>query len=69
MTLRCTVCKGTNVEMAMWVNPNTNEVGGDFGTFNYGDNTFCNDCGENHDLEDVPAKKTRRKTTKKGAKQ
>ncbi len=42
--VRCTVCKGTNVEYAVWQNPNTGEVGDTFGSWNAGDNTFCRDC-------------------------
>ncbi len=41
---RCKHCKSTNVEVAMWVNPNTLEVGDGFGTHNEPDAVFCNDC-------------------------
>lgn len=46
----CSVCGSPNVEYAAWYNPNTREVGEVFGSWNYGDNTYCQDCGENHDL-------------------
>ena len=46
----CSVCGSPNVSYAVWYRPNTEEVGESFGTPNYGDNTFCDDCDANHDL-------------------
>ena len=45
---KCSICKGTNVQIKQWVNPNTNEVD------NTGDiemeDCWCQDCGEHTDL-------------------
>jgi hypothetical protein len=46
----CADCGSANVECAMWVNPNTEEVSGDFGTFNADYSTYCNDCDEHRTL-------------------
>lgn len=56
-TYVCSVCGGDNVEHAFWADPNTEQVNGEFGTWNYDDNVFCNDCGEHHDI--VEAKEYR----------
>jgi hypothetical protein len=49
---RCSVCGSTDVEHAMWVAVNTGEPTDLFGTWNYGDNCWCNDCGEHYPLVD-----------------
>lgn len=46
----CSVCGGSNVEHAFWVDPNTDRVLDEFGTWNYDDNVFCHDCAENYDI-------------------
>jgi hypothetical protein len=51
-TVCCAKCGGLNVEYTVWFNPNTEEVGEAFGSWNAGDNTFCADCEENTDLVD-----------------
>ena len=40
----CAVCGSTNIEYAVWHNPNTGTIGELFGSWNAGDNTFCADC-------------------------
>jgi len=40
----CAVCGSTNIEYAVWHNPNTGVVGELFGSWNNGDNSFCADC-------------------------
>ncbi len=52
-TYVCSVCGGENVEHAFWADPNTEEVGGEFGTWNYDDTRYCQDCGANHKLVEV----------------
>jgi hypothetical protein len=54
---RCNVCNGTNVQRAMWVRVNTNEMDGDFfdrcppeGTAD----TWCEDCKAHTELVDEP---------------
>ena len=46
----CNDCKGTNVQCAMWVNPNTHKVFDDFGEWNYQGSTWCDDCQEHTEL-------------------
>lgn len=55
----CSVCGGINVEYAVWYDPNADVTGDVFGTFNSGDNTFCSDCDDNHDLVDKGAEPER----------
>jgi hypothetical protein len=55
---RCRECHSTDVEHTMWVNPNTEEVGEIFGTWNQQDSSFCNDCGLRGCIEDVPGPDT-----------
>ncbi len=40
----CRACGGTNVQHAVWVRLNTNEVLEAFGSWCYGDNSWCEDC-------------------------
>lgn len=40
----CSVCGSAEVQHAMWVTLNTEQVRGEFGTWNYDDNTWCPDC-------------------------
>ena len=51
----CCKCGGTNVQMAKWVNPNTGEVFGDFGSYDETDTKWCNDCDDNVTLKDGSA--------------
>lgn len=48
----CARCGGLNVEYTVWYRPNTDEPGEMFGSWNAGDNTFCNDCELNTELLD-----------------
>lgn len=43
-TTYCTECGGTNVQVAAWINPNTNEVLDDFGSPGEKDTQYCADC-------------------------
>jgi hypothetical protein len=43
----CSKCGGTNVQLVAWVDPNTNEVFDDYGSWNSIDTKFCADCDEN----------------------
>lgn len=38
------------MQHAVWIRSNTREVTDVFGTWNFGDNTFCEDCDDNTDL-------------------
>lgn len=51
---QCKRCKGTDVTMIAWVNPNTMECEELVGTTetDSGEN-WCNDCGESTGLESV----------------
>jgi hypothetical protein len=41
----CTLCGGTNVQIAGWIDPNCpTTYFGDFGTFNEEDSAYCMDC-------------------------
>ena len=60
----CGVCGSTNVDMAMWVNPNTREIGDDFGSFNESDAVFCNDCEARCLVIEKPTKKQLRENKK-----
>ena len=53
----CTVCKGTNVQIHDWVDPNTNTVVGGFDSTwesmaRHGE-SWCSDCGEHTVLASV----------------
>lgn len=50
--LRCTECKGTNVQVAMWVRPNTRQILDDFGSFDHTDTKWCDDCQDHVLLEE-----------------
>lgn len=51
----CQNCGSDNVEVAMWVNPNTNAVGDVFGSWGEDDSSYCNNCQMNGTLdEDKP---------------
>lgn len=50
----CARCGGTNVQHAMWVDVNTDEVHDAFGSWCNGDNSWCHDCGEHTQLLDHP---------------
>jgi hypothetical protein len=52
-TYRCSKCKGTNVQHAHWVMVNTDEVLDEYGSWNNGDNNYCNDCGDHQELEEI----------------
>lgn len=54
---RCARCHGREVQHAMWVHLNTNEVLSPFGTWCWGDNSWCQDCDDHTDIidgEDAP---------------
>ena len=57
--LVCEICKGTNIEMRAWIDPNTNEVkqSCDCGR----DDNWCNDCQENVYFLSKKVKKQKRK--------
>jgi len=61
----CASCGSEDVQHAMWVDMNTNEVHDIFGSWCHGDNSFCNGCGENSEL--VEREKSAPKTSKKAA--
>jgi hypothetical protein len=46
----CAKCGSDNVQHAMWVNVNTNEVHDIFGSWCHGDNSWCEDCEEHTQL-------------------
>ena len=48
----CSKCGGHNVQVATWVNPNTDEILEEFGSWNETDTKFCVDCQENVELVD-----------------
>lgn len=54
MSVRCTVCKGTNIRVVTWANPNTGETF-DVGNTSYKEDaatgaSFCEDCDDNTEL-------------------
>lgn len=51
---RCAECKGTDIQCAVWVNPNTREAFDDFGSWNNIDTQWCNHCGEHTTFETLP---------------
>ena len=55
-TVKCKRCGGFNVQMAMWVDPNTNEIMEDFGSFDEQDTKWCNDCDSGEELVDTSIK-------------
>lgn len=52
--LYCPLCGSTNVEMQMWVNPNTNDISGDCLGSGEGDDCWCCECEEHVDLATLP---------------
>ena len=46
----CARCGGENVEHAMWVRLNTEEVLDVFGSWCHGDNSWCDDCEDHTDI-------------------
>jgi hypothetical protein len=40
----CAACGSLNVQYAVWYSPNTGAAHDLFGSWNAGDNTFCEDC-------------------------
>ncbi len=57
-TIRCSKCKGTNVQVACWVNPNKGEVYDDFGSWKLTDTKWCGDCNEHVELVDEKGSST-----------
>lgn len=55
VTICCAVCGSSDVSYAVWHRPNTNEIGDIFGSWNAGDNTFCDDCDDCTNLVDKGA--------------
>lgn len=51
---RCKKCKSKNVEHAMWVHINTDDVRGSFGDWNEHDTSMCNDCEARGCIEEIP---------------
>ncbi len=49
----CCTCGGVNVVHAHWVNPNTEEVHGVFGSWNEEDATFCHECDGPTEIRDA----------------
>jgi hypothetical protein len=50
---RCKQCGSDDVEHAHWVHLNTEKVGEPFGSWCHGDNSFCNNCEEPTEIEEV----------------
>lgn len=50
--IRCRRCKGTNVQVATWVQPNTREIRDDFGSWDELDTKWCDDCDDHTELWD-----------------
>ena len=42
--VRCGKCGGIRVQIAAWVDANTDEVLGDYGSWDSNDTAFCADC-------------------------
>lgn len=56
----CSRCGGIDVSYAVWYHPNAADTTGEiFGSWNAGDNTFCDDCDEPTDLVDKSAEPER----------
>jgi len=53
VSVRCGACGSAEVQHAFWVDPNTMEVGDEFGTWNYDDNAWCGKCEGHGTLEFV----------------
>jgi len=43
----CAHCGGTNVQITAWVNPNTEDIGDDYGDWDESDTKWCKDCEKN----------------------
>lgn len=52
--LYCEECGSTDVEMKMWVNPNTEEIGGDCSSRKEEEDCWCKECGEHMQLLTLP---------------
>ncbi len=48
----CADCGGSDVSYAIWYRPNDDQNGDVFGSWNSGDNTFCDDCDDCTNLID-----------------
>lgn len=46
MTTTCKKCGGTNVQVAIWIRPNSGEILDDFGSPDSYDTTWCEDCDD-----------------------
>jgi len=55
----CKECGGNNVEIAAWVDPNDYEYIEDFGSWDNGDNTWCEDCKAHNELVELQTEKER----------
>ena len=53
MKYHCKECGGSNVQHAMWVCLNTNKTQDGFGSWCNGDNSWCADCGDHTEIEEV----------------
>jgi len=49
--IRCKVCKGTNVELIAWIDPNTSHVSEWAADLDSDSEAFCHDCEEHGTLE------------------
>lgn len=50
---RCSVCKGRNIQRAVWANPNTGEIFEDYGDHDehHHGKTWCADCEDHTELQ------------------
>lgn len=52
--LYCEECGSTDVEMKMWVNPNTEEIGGDCSSRKEEEDCWCKECEDHVKLLTLP---------------
>lgn len=53
-TLYCSECGSNDVEIKMWVNPNTDEIGDECNTSLEEEDCWCKNCEEHVDLLTLP---------------
>lgn len=53
-TLYCSECGSSEVDMKMWVNPNTNNISGDCSNRDEEEDCWCNTCEEHVRLLTLP---------------
>ncbi len=49
----CETCGSKNVQVAMWVRPNTMEIVDDFGSWKEPDTKWCDKCEDHTSLKDT----------------